>query len=359
MPSTYISELCAAIEAVDPALRSAAQNHLDNLTKPRGSLGRLEETAARLFCIGKGSSAPLRVDPAVLYTVAGDHGVAEENVSPYPQDVTRQMVLNFLNGGAAINVLCRTFSLDLQVVDAGCKGGPFAPHPLLVSRRLGEGTANLAKGPAMSVETCLTAIENGVNIAGEAARKYRCIGTGEMGIANTTPATALFCALYGLKPEAIAGPGAGSSPEGVRHKAQVVNEALELHKDVIASKDYVGILAAVGGFEIATIAGIMLGAAKCGLPFLVDGFICTSAFAVASAICPQSADYAFLSHASAEPGFAPVLKKLNVPAPLLNLGMRLGEGTGAAAATALLRASANIFNEMATFSSANIADRQS
>lgn len=345
--------LCRDVRPVDEGLHSRAQARLDNLTKPRGSLGRLEDLAARLFCIQSGR-APLRVDPALMYTVAGDHGVAEEKVSPFPQAVTRQMVHNFLKGGAAINALCSSTGMDLKVVDAGCAGGPFTPHPMLVDLRQGDGTANFVHGPAMDMETCRAALLGGAKLAARAADSgYFCLGVGEMGISNSTTATALFCAYLGLEPEKTVGPGAGSGPDVVLRKARAIRAAMRAN--AAAMRDPLACLAALGGFEIAVMAGIMLGGARAGLPVLVDGFISTAAFVAARALCPAVADYCFLSHASAEPGFAPVMAELGLT-PLLHLGMRLGEGTGAALALPLLRAAAAVYNDMATFAQAGVAE---
>ena len=342
------------IEPVADAHVRAAQAHLDQLTKPQGSLGRLEEVACRLFAMRQGRT-PLNVAPAMMFTVAGDHGVAAQGVSAFPQAVTRQMVQNFLNGGAAINVLCRTEGIELRVVDAGCVGGPYAPHPLLLDHRIADGTADMATGPAMRREQCLAALCNGVDLADEAAGLgYVCLGAGEMGIANTTAATALYCAYLGLDPALMAGPGTGASADMVRHKAAVVRQALAINRP--AMTDAIAILACVGGFEIATMAGIMLGAAEKRLPVLVDGFISTAAYVAARAICPDVHDYAILTHASAEPGYALAMRKLN-ERPLLDLGLRLGEGTGAALAYNLLQQACAIFNDMATFASAGVARR--
>lgn len=349
-----LTELFRQILPMNTALLPQAQAHLDNLTKPQGSLGQLENVAARLFSIQQGQR-PLSANPARMYTVAGDHGVVEENVSPFPQAVTRQMVQNFLAGGAAINVLCRSVGMQLEVVDAGCAGGPFPAHPQLREVRCGDGTANFTKGPAMSRDACVEALLHGAQLAAEAAAAgCRTVGAGEMGIANTTPATALFCALLHLEPEAVAGPGAGAGPDMVRHKAAVVRRALAANKAALDSKDPLHILAALGGFEIAVMAGIMLGGARHGLAVLVDGFISTAAFTAARALCPPVADYCFLCHASAEPGYAGITHALGGQQPLLHLGLRLGEGTGAALALPLLRAAADIFNYMATFDQAGV-----
>lgn len=351
-----LADVQAAIRPVDAALYAVAKTHLDNLTKPRGSLGRLEELATRLFAISGGR--PPAVDPARIYVCAGDHGVAAEGVSLFPQEVTRQMVLNFLNGGAGINVLAKTAGVDLKVVDAGCLGEPFPPHPAFAGARVASGTADMAKEPAMSREVCESALLLGVSLAGQAAAEgVRALGTGDMGIANTTPSTALYCAFLGLPPEVVTGPGTGLSAEGVGHKAAVVRRALDLHRDVIAAGDALGTLAAVGGLEIACLAGLILGAAASRLPIAVDGFISTAAYVSARSLAPAVADYAVLSHASAEPGYAAVIKALGA-APVLDLGLRLGEGTGAALALVLMRAGADIYNDMATFAAAGVSDEE-
>ncbi|GAB6110308.1 nicotinate-nucleotide--dimethylbenzimidazole phosphoribosyltransferase [Desulfomicrobium salsuginis] len=340
------------ISPLDPTYFEQAQAHLDSQTKPKGSLGTLERIACRLVALADGD-AP-RVDPARVYTCAGDHGVAAQGVSLFPQDVTRQMVENFVREGAAINVLTRTAGVDLKVVDAGCLGGPFPEHPALVQCKVAPGTRDFTTGPAMTRQECLTALENGVRLARSAREDgVKTLCTGEMGIANTTPATALFCAFLGLEPEAITGPGTGLNAEGIRHKIRVIERALALHAPVVATGDPIDILACLGGFEIATLAGMILGGASLGMAIVIDGFISSSAFAATRAIHPAVAEYAFFAHASAEPGFAAVMDGLG-GAPLLNLGMRLGEGTGAAMAVFILRCAANIYNEMATFSSAGV-----
>jgi nicotinate-nucleotide--dimethylbenzimidazole phosphoribosyltransferase len=336
-------------------VRAQAYTYLDSLAKPQGSLGRLEGIAARLFCRGRGAT-PLRVDPAIVYTVAGDHGVAAEGVALYPQSVTRQMVRNFLHGGAAINVLSQVASAELSVVDAGCAGGPFEAHAQLISARFGDGTANIAAGSAMNREDCARAVLAGVGIAAKASDMgYHCVGIGEMGIANSTVAAALYCAYLELPPEALVGPGAGVPPAGLGHKIQVVRRALESNQSAVASHDPLAILAALGGFEIAVMTGIILGAARYSLPVVVDGFIATSALAAAEHLCPVVAGYCFLSHASAEPGHAIAVQRLHTRSPLLDLDMRLGEGTGSALAIVLLRAAAAVYNDMASFEEAEVS----
>lgn len=341
------------IAPVDRSLLAGAQARLDDLTKPQGSLGMLEDIARRLYLIQEG--APLAASPAVIFTCAGDHGVAAEGVSPFPQEVTRQMVLNFISGGAAINVLARHAGAELLVVDAGCAGPDFPPHPSLVRAKVAPGTANMAHGPAMTGDQCLKALLLGLRLADEAcARGMRALCTGEMGIANTTASTALYCALLGLSPEAVTGPGAGLNAGGVARKARVVARSLEANREAVASGDPLAILAALGGFEIACIAGLILGGAANRMAVVVDGFISTAACAAAMALCPAAGGYCFFSHGSAEPGHETVLRALDAT-PLLHLGLRLGEGTGAALALGLLEASAAIFNDMATFSQAGIS----
>lgn len=337
---------------VDSALEEKARAHLDNLTKPLGSLGRLEDLAVKMFIASGGK--PPQSDPARIYAIAGDHGVNAEDVSFFPQEVTRQMVENFLVGGAGINVLARTSGVELLVVDAGCKGGSFPDHPHLIQRKIAQGTANIAKGPAMSEEHCLQAIFLGIDLADEAyAQGIKTLGTGEMGVSNTTPSTALYCAYFDLDPMDITGPGGGIDADGVRRKSGVIKSALASNAAAVDSADPLTILAALGGYEIAALAGLIIGGAKNRQMVCIDGFISTAAYAAASLICPAVSGYCVLSHASAEPGYARVIQALGRK-PLLHLDMRLGEGSGAALSMFLLRAAANIYNDMATFSDAGV-----
>jgi len=349
--------LAAIVSAVAPRARefeSAARTHLDDLTKPRGSMGRLEDAAASLFCMNGGKR--IEIDPVRLFTVAGDHGVVAEGVSAYPAEVTRQMVMNFLAGGAAINVLCRTFGIDLRVVDAGCAGEPFAPHPLLIRRRIAPGTANMAVGPAMRQGEAESALLAGIELARESVSEgIRCLAVGEMGIGNTTAASALFAAWLACDPETLVGPGTGLDRTGIRRKTEVIRRALNVNKEALDSNDALRILAAFGGFEIAMMAGIIIGAAEARTPCLVDGFISQAAWLSAIKLCPPARDFTFIAHTSAEPG-SPAILALLGETPLLSLGMRLGEGTGAALAVPLLRGAAAIFNDMATFSGAGVSD---
>ena len=345
-----------AVLPVDRALAGRGQAHLDNLTKPLGSLGRLEELALQLFLIQGGQ--PPQADPMRVYTVAGDHGVNEEGVSPYPQEVTRKMVLNFLNSGAGINVLSRTVGAELFVVDAGCCGGPFDEHPNLIQAKIAPGTANLAQGPAMTRAQCVQALLLGVSLADSAHEDgVRVLGTGEMGISNTTPSTALYAAFLGLDPEAMTGPGAGLDKKSLPAKTAVIRRGLAANQAAVDSGDPIEILAALGGYEIATLAGLILGAAKNRQLVCVDGFISTAAYLAAWKIAPAVKDYCIISHASAEPGHRAAVQAMGLN-PYLDLNFRLGEGTGAACAMFLVRAAANIYNQMATFASAGVSERQ-
>ncbi|HWR03180.1 MAG TPA: nicotinate-nucleotide--dimethylbenzimidazole phosphoribosyltransferase [Humidesulfovibrio sp.] len=346
--------ILSTITPVDQSLAPAGQAHLDNLTKPKGSLGRLEELALQLSLV-QGGQAP-KADPARVYTVAGDHGVVAEGVSLFPQEVTRQMVLNFLNGGAGINVLAKTAGVELFVVDAGCLGSGFAEHPQLIQGKVAEGTANLAMGPAMSVDQCLKALLLGVGLADRAqADGVRVLGTGDMGIGNTTPSTALYCAYLGLDPAAMTGPGAGLNQQGVGRKVEVIKRGLAANAAVIARGDALEILAALGGYEIACLAGLILGGAKNRQFVCVDGFISTAACVAAWKLAPAVADYFVLAHSSAEPGHRLAVEKMG-KRPLLDLGLRLGEGTGAAVCMFLLRSAAAIYNDMASFAQAGVSE---
>lgn len=362
---TTLNQTLDSIRPLDMTPSKSGQARLDDLTKPQGSLGRLEELALRIHIIQRNFDnkpmsedmpvSSLKVDPALIVTMAGDHGVAASGVSLFPQEVTRQMVLNFATGGAGVNVLARTAGADLIVADVGVAGDTFPEHENLVQRKVAPGTANLQNGPAMTEEQCLKALQVGIDIAEDAADKgYKSIGLGEMGIGNTTPSTALYCAHLGLTPEELTGRGTGLPDERVREKAAIISQGLEANKAALESKDPVAILAALGGYEIAGMAGLVLGGAKRGMLVLVDGFIATAAYTAAWKMNPNVRDYAFFSHASAEQAHVKILNALDV-APLLHLGLRLGEGTGAAMSLMLLRSAVNIFNEMATFSGAGVS----
>jgi nicotinate-nucleotide--dimethylbenzimidazole phosphoribosyltransferase len=319
-----------------------ARRAYDAKTKPRGSLGRLEELGCRLSAIR--GFVPERLETAIV-VAAGDHGVAAEGVSAYPQEVTAQMVANFAAGGAAINVLARRAGTRLIVVDAGI-AAPFE-HELVRPVRIGSGTANLAVGPAMTAEEARVAREAGAALVDE-LDGVDVVGLGEMGIANTTSASALTAAFLGVDAARVCGRGTGLDEEGVARKVETVRRALAAN----AGRDP---LAELGGFEIAFLAGVVLGCERRRVAVLLDGFITGAAALAAVRISPSAAGVLIASHRSPEPGHALVLDALGLE-PLLDLGLRLGEGSGAALALPLLHASIAILAEMATFDNAGVTD---
>ncbi|KPV39059.1 nicotinate-nucleotide--dimethylbenzimidazole phosphoribosyltransferase [Thiohalorhabdus denitrificans] len=337
------------VASIDEAAEQAARDRQGQLTKPPGSLGRLEEVAVRLAA-WQGAPKPA-LDRVWISVFAGDHGVAAEGVSAFPQAVTTEMIRNFSRGGAAVSVLAREAGANLEVVDLGAVEDP-GSLPGVRPARIAPGTGNLRREPAMTAEELAAALAAGA----EAARRAEAEGAqlfigGEMGIANTTAATAVACGLTGDSPEALAGPGTGLDARGVDHKAAVVRDALGLHAPDPANPAEA--LRRVGGFEIAGLAGAFVAAAQRGIPVLVDGFIATTAALAAVRLNPGVADWLAFGHRSAEPGHAAVLAELGA-APLLDLDMRLGEGSGAAAAVPLLRQAVTLHNRMATFEEAGI-----
>jgi nicotinate-nucleotide--dimethylbenzimidazole phosphoribosyltransferase len=343
-----ISRLLDAIRPPDARAADEAQRHLDALTKPPGSLGRLEELAVRLAVLRGG---PPSVERPVIFTFAADHGVVSEGVSAYPQSVTAQMVENFLRGGAAINVLARQAGARLVVADFGV-AAPLPPRAELVTRRQGPGTANMAEGPAMTRAAAVAAIEAGAGLAEDAlANGADLVGTGEMGIGNTTAASAITAALTGRPVESVIGRGTGVDALGLERKAGAIRRALEVSRPDPA--DALDVLAKVGGFEIAGLAGVVLAAAVRQVPVALDGFISSAAGLVAARLAPDARHGLFASHRSAEPGHAAILAELGL-APYLDLSMRLGEGTGVALFVHLARAATLIYREMATFKSAGV-----
>lgn len=348
-----LSRLVSSISGADHSLAERGQEHIDQLTKPRGSLGMLEEIALAMYCLG-GGSTPLKVDPAILFTVAADHGVVTEGVSASVQEVTRQMLLNFLAGGAGINALCKSSLMGFVAVDAGVIGPDFPPHDKLIRAKIAQGTKNIVEGPAMTRREVMLALLLGFELVELALNQgCRCIGTGEMGIGNTTPSSALYSVWLGLSPDETVGAGAGLTDEQIRHKTNVVERALIANRTAIQSGDPIEVLAAVGGIEIGVMAGIMLGAARASIPMLVDGFIASASFLTAWQLCPKVQDACFFAHASAEKAHARVLEVMG-KRPMLDLGLRLGEGTGAALGLNIMRAAASMFNNMASFSSAQV-----
>lgn len=350
---SILEKTLKTIKPVDASLKATIQAHLDDLTKPQGSLGRLEEFAMR-YCLAAGTAKPV-MGKARICCFAGDHGVSVEGVSAFPREVTPQMVYNMLAGGAAINVFVRHIGAELKVVDMGVDAD-FAMVPGLVDRKIARGTANLAVGPAMTLAQTTQALEAGISLAAEAAREgVTLLGTGDMGIANTTPATALFAAYLGLKPADITGRGTGVSDQGLQHKIAVIERGLAANK--LALGDPLATLAALGGFEIAGIAGLVLGGAANRIPVVVDGFISTAGALAALKLHPAVADYVFFSHLSEERGHRFVMNALSLR-PILDLSMRLGEGTGGALAMTLITAALKMYHEMATFSSAHVSQKE-
>ncbi|ANT65028.1 MULTISPECIES: nicotinate-nucleotide--dimethylbenzimidazole phosphoribosyltransferase [Prosthecochloris] len=342
--------LLASIRPVDMELTSAIQAHLDDLTKPKGSLGRLEEIAMK-YALARGTSRP-SLKRKKVFCFAGDHGVAAAGVSAYPAEVTPQMVYNMLAGGAAINVLSSHAGAELTVVDMGV-AHEFEPHPSLRIEKVRKGTSNIAVGPAMSVDEVLQAIMAGARLALEAhAEGYDLLATGEMGIANTTPATALYASMLGLPAELITGRGTGIDDEAMQRKVAVIKTSLEVNAARLSSP--LEQLAALGGFEIAGICGLVLGGASVGLPVVVDGFISSAGAVAAMKLSCKVSEYLFFSHLSNEQGHKAIMNRLGAR-PILDLDLRLGEGTGAALAMLVIEGAVRTYNEMATFSSANVS----
>lgn len=336
----------------DEAAMAVARARLDRLTKPPGSLGRLEELAITLAGI-TGQPVPSLPRKTVV-VMAADHGVAAEGVSAYPQAVTAQMVANFLAGGAAINVLARRAGARVAIVDVGVAAN-LAPHPELIGRKVAPGTRNLVEGPAMTEAEALAAIAVGIEVvAREVERGLDLVATGDMGIANTTASSAIVAAITGRSAAEVTGRGTGIDDAGLAHKVAVVERALAVNRP--RSDDPFGILASVGGLEIAGLVGVILGAAARRIPVLLDGFIAGAAALVATELCPAARDYLVAAHRSVEIGHRVVLERLGL-APFLELDLRLGEGTGAALLMHLVDDALAILAEMATFETAGVSER--
>jgi nicotinate-nucleotide--dimethylbenzimidazole phosphoribosyltransferase len=331
-----LEQVLAEIGPADGDARAEARRALDAKTKPRGSLGALEELACRIAGIRR-TADPGRLSASVV-VAAADHGVAAEGVSAYPQEVTRQMLANFDGGGAAVCVLARAAGAELHVIDAG----------------VGSPTGNIATGPAMPVAEALEKLEEGIRVADDlAAAGIGVVALGEMGIANSTVAAALTAALLGVAPEATVGRGTGVDAKGLRHKVEVTERALRVNP--VDPSDPIEVLAALGGFELALLCGLVLGGAANGLVVVLDGFITSAAALVAARLAPDAVDALVAAHLSPEPGHRLVLDALGLE-PLLDLRLRLGEGSGAALALPLVAASLAILDEMATFDAAGVTD---
>lgn len=344
-----MTETLARIGPLDQIAMAAAAERLDHLTKPPGSLGRLEQLVIQLAGI-TGTAMP-EVMPATVLVFAGDHGVTAEGVSAYPADVTPQMVMNFLGGGAAINALARNAGAKVVVVDAGI-AVPVA-HPDLVVRKVRPGTANMVKGPAMSRSEAKRALCVGIEVARlEIARGARCLALGEMGIGNTTPSAALLAAFSGRDPDDVCGRGTGLDDAGVLRKVRAVQTALAVNQP--DPTDPVDVLAKVGGLEIGALAGAMLAAAAERVPVVIDGFIVGAAALLACRVAPRTSAYLIPSHCSAERGHRMILDLLGLKS-LMELDLRLGEGSGAALALPLLQGACRVMREMATFAQAGVS----
>jgi nicotinate-nucleotide--dimethylbenzimidazole phosphoribosyltransferase len=345
-----LKPILEAITPVDRSLEPAIRAHLDNLTKPPGSLGELEDLATR-YCLMRGTISP-QLGKKRIVTFAGDHGVANEGVSAFPSEVTPQMVYNMLAGGAGINVLARHVGADLQVVDIGV-ADPLESASNLVRRKVKPGTANMSRGPAMTREEAVQAILVGVELAHAAADDgVTLLGTGEMGIANTTPSSALYASLIPCPVVEVTGRGTGIDDTRLQHKIKVIERSLEINGSLL--DDPLSTLAAVGGLEIAGICGLILAAAGRKLPVVVDGFISSAAALVAMRLRESVGNYLFFSHCSAEAGHRLFFERLGIR-PILDLNLRLGEGTGAALAMNLIEGAVKIYNEMASFDSAGVS----
>ncbi|HAA89441.1 MAG: Nicotinate-nucleotide--dimethylbenzimidazole phosphoribosyltransferase [Thermoanaerobacterales bacterium 50_218] len=346
-----LEETIKKIGELDRQAQKRTRLRLDDLTKPPGSLGMLEEVVVKIAGI-TGKWMPSLEKKAVI-VMAGDHGVVAEGVSAFPQEVTPQMVRNFLRGGAAINVLSRHAGAEVVCVDIGV-AAPLK-EPGLLSRKIAPGTRNIAEGPAMTLEEARKAIEVGIEVATqEIAAGVQLLATGDMGIGNTTPSTAILAAFTGFPVSLIAGKGTGLDDRGLQHKVEVIERALRVNKP--DPRDGLDVLSKVGGFEIGGLAGVILGAAASRVPVVIDGFISGAAAMIARALAPRVVDYIIASHLSEEPGHKIMLKWLGLE-PMIQMRMRLGEGTGAVLAFHLIEAGLRILREMATFSEAQVSKK--
>lgn len=351
-----MDKLTRTIEMIKPLDKEAlikARARQDILTKPQGSLGRLEELSVQLAGI-QGKPVPQIKNKAIM-VMAGDHGVVAEKVGNWPQEVTAQMVYNFLGGGAGINVIARQAGARVIVVDMGV-ATELTSSPQLISRKIDFGTRNMALGPAMTAEQAVKSIETGIElVSAEVTKGLDILGTGDMGIGNTTASSAIFAAITGRPVAEITGRGTGLTDEQLAHKVSVINRALEVNQPDPAQP--LDVLAKVGGFEIGGLAGVMLAAASNRIPVVIDGFISGAAALIATTLCPALKDYLIAAHLSTEAGHRLLLEHLGLK-PLLNLDMRLGEGTGAALGIFLAEAAARVLTEMATFAEVGVSEKE-
>lgn len=346
-----LTDTVKKIKPLDKAAMDKAKARQDELTKPAGSLGRLEELSIQITGI-QGKTKPA-IENKAMITMAGDHGVVDEKVGNWPREVTAQMVESFLRGGAGINVLARQAGARIVFVDMGV-ASDLKPNEQLIVRKIDYGTHNICKGPAMTGKQAVKAIEAGIEIVNDEAKKgLDIVGTGDMGIGNTTASSAIFAAISGKKVEETTGRGTGLSDEQLAHKIDVIKRALSVNKP--DPNKPMQVLAKVGGFEIGGLAGVMLGAAARRIPVVIDGFISGAAALIATSLSPQLKDYIIAAHVSAELGHATMLEYMGLK-PLLNLEMRLGEGTGAALGIMIVEAAVRSLNEMATFAEAGVSE---
>ena len=347
-----LSDVLNQIGEPDAAVAAKTQQRLDRLTKPQGSLGRLEELAVQL-CAITGERKPA-VPRAMVFTFAADHGVVDEGVSAYPRDVTAQMVLNFLRGGAGVNVLARHAGVGVRVIDIGV-AHDFGAVAGLINRKLMPGTRNLLRAPAMDRSTAEQALMIGIELATDAVRHgIGLIGTGEMGIGNTTASAAITAVMTGEAVKDVTGLGTGLDQQGLERKIAVVEAALAYHRP--NPLDALGVLSTVGGLEIAGLAGLILGGAAARVPVVLDGFIAGAAALIAAALQPRCRGYLIASHRSVERGHRVLLDRLQLK-PLFDLDLRLGEGTGACLGMGLVQAAIKVLTEMATFDDAGVSER--
>ena len=348
-----LDDMRTAIGPPDAAAMAAARERLDRMTKPPGSLGALEEVAVRLAGLAGGCPPPMP-EPAAVAIFAADHGVHAQRVTPWPQEVTAQMVANFLAGGAVVNAFAAQAGAEVVVVDVGVRAD-LDYVPGLLPRKIAPGTADFTAGPAMTREQAEAAIAVGIEVARDlVAAGNRCLLTGDMGIANTTASAALVCAFTGRDAAEVTGRGTGIDDETLARKVDVVSRGLARHQPDPA--DPVGVLAAFGGFEHAALTGFILGGAALRTPVILDGMIAGAAALAAAALAPRAADCCLAGHRSAEPGHAAALDHLGLK-PLIDLGLRLGEGTGALLALPVAASAVRALREVATFDSAGVTDK--
>ena len=346
-----LQQAIASIKPIDPERLDIARARLDNLTKPQGSLGYLEDIASRCAAV-LGVEKP-RAQRKKVFVFAADHGVALEGVSLYPREVTAQMVLNFINGGAAVNVLARHAGVDMDVVDLGVDYD-FGDQQGMLHSKVRRGSRNMLEEPAMSNQELEAALSVGLDLAQQAAQQgYQAVITGEMGIGNTTPSSAMTAVFTGESPARVTGRGTGLDEAAVARKADVVARCIAAHNP--PADDPLAVLRTLGGLEIAAITGLVLGAASAGIIVIVDGFISSAGALAAVRLAPAAADYMLLGHQSAEPGHDAVVRALGLR-PILCLDMRLGEGTGAVLAATVLDAALALYNDMATFGDAGVSE---